>query len=126
MPRFFIHPEPRVVKLPNGTNSEAIKFASWIVQVIAHDPKGATGGIASIRRVGRVCDAIEATAPGDVVELVEDDWRHVKGIVEQPAAAELNMFVFRQLVDWLELVVDASDKRPVSETTNGTAKAATA
>jgi hypothetical protein len=127
--RYFILPQPIAIALKNECpycRSDLRKGATVLPQIVTffefcenacNDQKlGLTR--ATLKAANNFLAALEGCVPGNVVEVSDGDWKSVADAMEHPSSPYVPA-VARQIVDFIDVVLDAKTTKPEAPRTEG-------
>jgi hypothetical protein len=116
--KYFTHPPDRLITISNGQKINAVFREMFIGHI--DNVSAAFGKSAKHMQIAiKVIATVEATKPGQVIALEDEHYAIVKDAFENSEKfnVALPVFTWRHVFDWIEAIINASDKPPSDNVT---------
>ena len=93
-------------------------FERFIVEILLSDVRWTQQGYQSLRVARKIEKAVAGKVAGTTVMIEDADWELLKKVCEAPTGGTFSgqtVFVTRQLMGFLDAIMDASEEEPASK-----------
>ncbi len=110
-------PDPKASpgSMPQMVDVPPFTFERFVVEILLSDAKWTQRGYQGLRSARKIEKAVTNKAPGEWISIEDADWERLKEVIETPTNGTYSgqsSFVTRQLMEFLEAIMEAKDEKP--------------